>query len=89
LFLSFSNISLGGGMITLPGRNFARFILMMYIWFALIVRTGYQGVQFDMMLKEMRPKDVETIDEVIANNYTIYFNKDWLQTVQEMDFIKR
>jgi hypothetical protein len=89
LFLSFSNISLGGGMITLPGRNFARFILMMYIWFALIVRTGYQGVQFDMMLKEMRPKDVETIDELIANNYTIYFNKDWLQTVQEMDFIKR
>jgi hypothetical protein len=24
---------------------------MMYIWFALIMRTGYQGVQFDMMLK--------------------------------------
>jgi hypothetical protein len=45
------NVSLGGGMMTLPGRNFARFILMMYIWFALVVRTGYQGVQFDMMLK--------------------------------------
>jgi hypothetical protein len=42
---------LGGGMISLPGRNFARFILMQFILFSLIVRTGYQGVQFDMMLK--------------------------------------
>jgi hypothetical protein len=45
------NILLGGGMISLPGRNFARFILMQFILFSLIVRTGYQGVQFDMMLK--------------------------------------
>jgi hypothetical protein len=89
LFQSSSNVSLGGGMISLPGRNFARFILMNYILFALIVRTGYQGVQFDMMLKEIRPKDIETIDELIANNYTIYFNSDWLHSVQDMDFVKR
>jgi hypothetical protein len=38
-------------MISLPGRNFARFILMQFILFSLVVRTGYQGVQFDMMLK--------------------------------------
>jgi hypothetical protein len=38
-------------MSALPGRNFARFFLMNYILFSLVVRTGYQGVQYDMMLK--------------------------------------
>jgi hypothetical protein len=35
----------------LPARNFARFILMMFIIFCLIIRTGYQGVQFDLIFK--------------------------------------
>jgi hypothetical protein len=35
----------------LPSRSFARFILMMFIIFCLIIRTGYQGVQFNLMYK--------------------------------------
>jgi hypothetical protein len=41
----------GGGLNRLPGRNFARFNLMIYILFCLVVRTGYQGKQFEFMLK--------------------------------------
>lgn len=33
----------------LPRRNFARFLLMVYILFCLIIRTGYQGIQFQLM----------------------------------------
>jgi hypothetical protein len=33
----------------LPRRSFARFLLMLLILSCLIIRTGYQGVQFDMM----------------------------------------
>jgi hypothetical protein len=40
----------------LPSRNFARYLLMIYILFCLIVRTGYQGVQFEMMYKVFRDK---------------------------------
>jgi hypothetical protein len=76
-------------MSTLPNRNFARFILMMYIWFTLIIRTGYQGVQFDMMLKEMRPKDIETIDELIAKNYTVFIGDAWHGIINEMSFMSR
>lgn len=39
----------GQGQIILPGRNLARYLLMMYILFCLIIRTGYQGVQFELM----------------------------------------
>jgi S-ribosylhomocysteine lyase LuxS involved in autoinducer biosynthesis len=102
---------LGGGMISLPGRNFARFILMQFILFSLIVRTGYQGVQFDMMLKvcrgvtltcsvfdlkfiqtnlqEIRPKDVETIEEMIEQNFTFYADKETFEAILIMEFTKR
>lgn len=35
----------------LPSHNFARYILMLFIIFCLIIRTGYQGVQFELMYK--------------------------------------
>lgn len=34
----------------LPGRNFARYHLMLFILFCLIIRTAYQGVQYELML---------------------------------------
>lgn len=39
----------GQGQSILPGRNFARYLLMLFILFCLIIRTGYQGVQFEMI----------------------------------------
>lgn len=40
----------GQAQTNLPGRNFARYILMLYILFCLIIRTGYQSLQYDFML---------------------------------------
>lgn len=34
-----------------PSTNFARYVLMMYILFSMIIRTGYQGVQFELICK--------------------------------------
>lgn len=34
-----------------PTRSFGRFILIMFVIFCLIIRTAYQGVQFDLMYK--------------------------------------
>lgn len=44
----------GQGQNILPKGNFARYILMLYILFCLVVRTGYQGVQFEMIYKVMK-----------------------------------
>lgn len=38
----------------LPGLNFARYLMIMFILFCLVIRTGYQGVQFDLILKVNR-----------------------------------
>lgn len=55
----------------LPQKSFARFILMNFILFCLIMRTAYQGVLFELMATDMRKKLPETIDDLIERNYTI------------------
>ena len=73
----------------MPGRNFARFNLMMYILFCLVIRTAYQGVQFDLMLKEVMRKDFQTIDELLEKNITIYGIDHSMVLTQQMSFNKR
>jgi hypothetical protein len=46
-----SYVVFGGGLFILPRRNFARFNLMLFILFCLVIRTAYQGVQFTMMFE--------------------------------------
>jgi hypothetical protein len=48
------SIFFGIGQTKLPNENFSRIILMFFIFFCLIVRTGYQGVQFDFLTRDMR-----------------------------------
>lgn len=76
-------------MIILPGRNFARYLLTLFILFCLVIRTAYQGKQFEFLQKEMRPADVATIEEMIERNFTFHFLEDYKFLYDEMDFVKR
>lgn len=87
--LPFSNIIFGGGIIALPGRNFARYLLAIFILFCLVLRTAYQGKQFEFLQKDMRPADIETIEDMIENNFTFLIVSGQMQLYQEMDFMKR
>lgn len=40
--------------IVCPGRNFARFLMISFIWFSFIIRTGYQGKMFEFLQQEIR-----------------------------------
>jgi hypothetical protein len=52
-FLNIAHVFFGLGQTVLPQRNFARFILMMFIIYCLIIRTAWQGmVSFESMNKE-------------------------------------
>lgn len=62
----------GLGQMVLPGRNFARYILTMFILLCLVMRTAYQGKMFEFIQKEMRKPVVQTIREMIDDNFTIY-----------------
>lgn len=54
----------------LPGRNFARYLLMMFILFCLIIRTAYQSKMFEFLQKEIRKPEFKLIQELIKNNFS-------------------
>jgi len=62
----------GIGQNILPTRNFARYLLMMYILWCLVIRTCYQGEYYRYLLADERKATIETIDEVVERNFTIY-----------------
>jgi len=64
----------GLGQTQLPGRNFGRFLLMLYIIWCLIIRTGYQGVLYDLLKGDgSKPQNLQ-LDDFINNNATVHMN---------------
>lgn len=55
-----------------PGRNFARFLLMLFIIWSLIIRTCYQSELFTFLQADIRKPPVATINELIERNFTVY-----------------
>jgi len=64
----------GLGQTRLPGRNFARFLLMLYILWCLIIRTGYQGVLYDLLKGDGRKPQNMQLQDFIDNNATLHMN---------------
>lgn len=71
----------GIGQFKLPRENFARILLMFFILFCLVIRTAYQGVLFEMMSSDMRKKLPRTINDLHAENFTIYYQKSFRSAV--------
>jgi len=62
----------GGGQMILPRRNFARFLLILFIIFSLIIRTCHQSKLFTYLQGDFIKHEIQSIDELIERNYTIY-----------------
>jgi hypothetical protein len=64
----------GLGQLVVPGKNFARILVMIFILYCLIIRTAWQSKIFEFMNQEMRKPEVESIQEMIEKNFTFYTN---------------
>lgn len=77
----------------LPGRNFARLLFMFFALYCIIMRTAYQGKMFEFMKKNITKPELQSIEDMIENNYTfcsVSLGFDSFKKVfREMDFIKR
>lgn len=62
----------GGSQTVLPLQNFARFLLMMYLIFCLIMRSLYQGSLYRFLQTKIYHKEVQSIDEMILRDYRFY-----------------
>lgn len=63
---------IGGSQSTLPKMNFARFLLMVLLIYCLVIRSLYQGSFFELLHSSKHYKEVQSIDEMIAKDFTFY-----------------
>lgn len=63
---------IGGSQILLPKRNFARFLLMTFLMYSLVIRTLYQGAFYRLMQSNTRLKEVQTVDELIEKDFKLH-----------------
>lgn len=70
--LNLFNAFIGGSQKVLPKRNFARFLLMMFLMYSLVVRTLYQGLFFHLLQSNKKHGKVQSIDEMVKKDFKFY-----------------
>jgi hypothetical protein len=73
--LNLANVFLNGGQIRVPGRNFARFLLMMFIVWSLLIRTCYQSELYKNLQTDMRRPKIQSVDELNEQNFTLQYQE--------------
>jgi hypothetical protein len=73
----------GIGQTRLPKNNYARIILIFYMFFCLVFRTAYQGVFFEMMTSDVHKRIPETLKELKEKGVVLYtvnnYRTSWTQ----------
>lgn len=65
-------VTFGAPQHKLPGRNFARFILMSFILYCLILRSAYQGGVYNFMKSNERKPPIASLNEMMDKNVKFY-----------------
>jgi hypothetical protein len=63
----------GGSQLKLPTKNFARFILMMFLILCLVMRTLYTGSLYRFLQSKIYHKEVQSINEMAERGYKVYY----------------
>lgn len=63
---------IGGVQPVLPRRNFARFLLMMFLMYTLVMRSLYEGLFYELLHSNKRHQEVQSLDELIEKKFQYY-----------------
>jgi hypothetical protein len=62
-----------------PTRNFARFLVMIFILYSFMIRTLYQGGMCDYLQSDMRrPKPIQSAKDIKTSGFDLYIEKSAL-----------
>lgn len=73
--LNLAAVFLSGGQNRVPGRNFARFLLIMLLMWCLVIRTCYQSELFKYLQADLRKPGIRTHEELYKNGFVLYGNR--------------
>lgn len=70
--LNMINAFLGGAIKSLPKTNFARFLLMIFLMYSLIIRTIYQASYYKILKTSKNEKEIQSIEELNERDFKLY-----------------
>ncbi|XP_062708023.1 uncharacterized protein LOC134288159 [Aedes albopictus] len=70
--LNLLNILFGGSLRVLPTRNFARFLLTLWLMYGMITRTVYQQALFNFLQLSTNHSTITTLKQLMDGRYPIY-----------------
>lgn len=77
--IPFTNLlsTLFGGVVfgQMPQRNFARYILSIWLLYTFVLRSAYSGALFQILQDGSGKNNLQTLDQVVEHNYTIYTSR--------------
>lgn len=87
--LNIWSVFLGGSQTRLPGTNFARFMLMSFAMFCLVMRNSYTGSLFHILKNDINSKEIRNIDELIKLDFKFYIYESLAPRLKDDELIKR
>lgn len=75
-YMNMIAVFLGVSMTILPRRNFARFVLTVWMIGCVVLRNAYQGSLFQFISTLKSAPVVSNLDEMLENNYSLYVRKE-------------
>lgn len=88
-YLNLWLILLGGSQPNLPLRNFARFLLMSFAMFCLVIRNSYTGSLFHILKNDISSTDLYSIEQLIDLKFDFYIYESLAARLPEEKFTKR
>jgi Bacterial extracellular solute-binding proteins, family 3 len=76
------SIMLAVSLNRLPSRSFLRLIFASFVIVSLILQAAYQGSLYRFLRENSKSKEVQSIDEMIEENYKIYSYDSMLEVIQ-------
>jgi hypothetical protein len=86
--MNFLTAIVGGSQRRLPKGNFARFILMTFLLFCLVMRTLYQGSLYEFLQSDSSEKEPQTIEEMAQREYKFYMIASYDDFISDNFYIK-
>lgn len=79
----------GHQLMKLPKSNFARYILMTFIIYYLVLRTIYQGGIYNILKSNQRKPELSSIDEMMAKDYDFYLYETLASRAHNFKFYEK
>lgn len=72
-----------------PNKNFARFLLAMFLMYSLVIRSLYQGSYVELMQSNKRHQEVKSVDEMVQMDFKFHVTPGNIDMFSGVEAVKK